>query len=227
MTCYLASELEEASCYRLLTGLVLPRPIALVSSRSAVGTPNLAPFSFFTVASTAPPVLSISVSKRFGQEPKDTAVNIIETGEFVINVVSEPILAAMNIASFYWPSAVDEFEKAGLTAVYDGRRVSAPRVREALASFECRHVQSVTFGHWMVLFGEVLAIRCEPDIVDRELRIDLGGLQPVGRLSGDQYCHVQDRFSLARSGDTPDRGTRHKRRDRRVNRRGGFEKVRP
>jgi flavin reductase (DIM6/NTAB) family NADH-FMN oxidoreductase RutF len=205
MTCYLTSELEEASCYRLLAGLVLPRPIALVSSRSAAGTPNLAPFSFFTVASAAPPVLSISVDKRFGHERKDTAANILEAGEFVINVVSESIVAAMNIASFDWPSAVDEFEKAGLTAVYDGKRVAAPRVGEALASFECRYVQSVTFGGWMVLFGEVLAIRCDSDLVDGSLRIDLGRLQPVGRLSGNQYCHVRDRFSLVRSADTPDK----------------------
>jgi flavin reductase (DIM6/NTAB) family NADH-FMN oxidoreductase RutF len=157
------------------------------------------------VASAAPPVLSISVDKRFGRERKDTAAIILETGEFVINVVSEPIAAAMNIASLDWPSGVDEFEKAGVSAVYDGKRVAAPRVGEALASFECRHVQSVTFGEWMVLFGAVLAIRCDPDLVDGTLRIDLDRLQPVGRLSGTQYCHVRDRFCLARRGDAPDK----------------------
>jgi len=204
MTCYLTSELERASCYRLLASLVLPRPIALVSSRSAAGIPNLAPFSFFTVAAADPPVLSISVDKRFGREPKDTRANILETGEFVINVVSEPIAVGMNTASLDWPSDVDEFEKAGLTAVYDTRCVAVPRVGEALASFECRHVQSVTFGEWIVLFGSVLGIRCDPDLLDEAWRVDVDRLQPVGRLSGNQYCYVRDRFSMARDADRPD-----------------------
>jgi flavin reductase (DIM6/NTAB) family NADH-FMN oxidoreductase RutF len=176
-----------------------------VSSRSAVGVPNLAPFSFFTVAAADPPVLSISVDKRFGRDRKDTSANILETGEFVINVVSEPIAAGMNIASFDWPCDVDEFEKAGLTAVYDGKCVSAPRVGEALASFECQYVQSLSFGEWIVLFGQVLAIRCEPDLLDRAWRVDLDLLRPVGRLSGNQYCYVHDRFSLARDADRPDK----------------------
>lgn len=200
---YRTSELEPAAIYRLLTGLVLPRPIAFVSTLSPEGIPNLAPFSFFTVASADPPVLAISIDLRYGREVKDTKRNIDETGEFVINVVSEDLAQAVNVASLDWKRGVDEFEQAGLTAVRDNLAVKPPRVGESPAQFECRHLRSVDFGKWCLVLGEVLAFRCREALLNDRMRVSIDALKPIGRLAGNDYCRVDNRFTIERSGDSP------------------------
>ncbi|HAH14471.1 MAG TPA: flavin reductase family protein [Chloroflexi bacterium] len=197
------SELDAPAIYRLLTGLVLPRPIAFVSTVSPDGVPNLAPFSFFTVASADPPVLAISIDLRYGHETKDTLSNIATSGEFVVNIASENLAESVNTASLDWAPDIDEFEKAGLTAVRDNLVVKPPRVAESPAQFECRHLQNVEFGKWTLVLGEVVAIRCREDLLDARLRVDVAALNPLGRLAGDDYCRVGDRFTVERAADSP------------------------
>ena len=197
------SELDAPAIYRLLTGLVLPRPIAFVSTVSPDGVPNLAPFSFFTVASADPPVLAISIDLRYGHETKDTLSNIATSGEFVVNIASENLAESVNTASLDWGPDVDEFEKAGLTAVRDNLVVKPPRVAESPAQFECRHLQNIEFGKWTLVLGEVVAIRCREDLLDARLRVDVAALNPLGRLAGNDYCRVGDRFTVERAADSP------------------------
>ncbi|MEI6724016.1 MAG: flavin reductase family protein [Betaproteobacteria bacterium] len=197
------SELDAPAIYRLLTGLVLPRPIAFVSTVSPDGVPNLAPFSFFTVASADPPVLAISIDLRYGHETKDTLSNIATSGEFVVNIASENLAESVNTASLDWAPDIDEFEKAGLTAVRDNLVVKPPRVAESPAQFECRHLQNVEFGKWTLVLGEVVAIRCREDLLDARLRVDVAALNPLGRLAGNDYCRVGDRFTVERAADSP------------------------
>lgn len=197
------SELEAPAIYRLLTGLVLPRPIAFVSTVSPDGIANLAPFSFFTVASADPPVLAISIDLRYGHETKDTMRNIAANGEFVVNIASEDLADSVNTASLDWAPEIDEFSKAGLTAVRDNLVVKPPRVGESPAQFECRHVQSVEFGKWTLVLGEVMAIRCREDLVNERLRVDVDALKPLGRLAGNDYCRIRDRFTVERNADSP------------------------
>lgn len=200
---YRTSELEPPMIYRMLTGLVLPRPIAFVSTLSEDGTANLAPFSFFTVASADPPVLAISIDLRYGHQVKDTLRNIAANGEFVVNVATEGLAQSVNIASLDWQPEVDEFAKAGLTAVCDNLVVKPPRVGESPAQFECRHRQSIEFGKWTLVLGEVLAFRCREDMIDARMRVDVDALKPLGRLSGNDYCGVRERFTVARDADSP------------------------
>src|SRR5438552_13112309 len=123
------------ACYKLLIGAVVPRPIAFVSSTSAEGVRNLAPFSFFNAICGEPPVICFSVSNR---EPrKDTLANVRATGEFVVNIVSEEIAAQMNLASGDYPSDVDEFDVSGLTPIASDL-VRAPRVKESRVNMECK-----------------------------------------------------------------------------------------
>jgi len=197
------SELDAPAIYRLLTGLVLPRPIAFVSTVSPDGVPNLAPFSFFTVASADPPVLAISIDLRYGHETKDTLSNIATSGEFVVNIASENLAESVNTASLDWAPDIDEFEKAGLTAVRDNLVVKPPRVAESPAQFECRHLQNVEFGKWTLVLGEVVAIRCREHLLDARLRVDVAALNPLGRLAGNDYCRVGDRFTVERAADSP------------------------
>jgi flavin reductase (DIM6/NTAB) family NADH-FMN oxidoreductase RutF len=199
----LASELDPASTYKLLGGLVLPRPIAFISTLGADGVPNLAPFSFFTVASTEPPVLCFSIDLRYGHQVKDTMRNIEHNGEFVINVATEDLAQAVNTASLDWGPEVDEIAACGLTAAWDNAVVKAPRVAESPAQFECRFRQRVDFGQWTTVFGDVLAFHCRESLLDARMRVDIAGLRPLGRLSGNDYCRTGDRFTIERKADTP------------------------
>src|SRR5215213_4752765 len=139
--------LDPQSRYKLLIGSVVPRPIAWTSTINRKGVHNLAPFSFFTVASRNPPMLCISVGPRTDQPPdtKDTLSNIAEMGEFVINIVSLPLSNAMYESSVTHPPRADEFERAGLTPA-PCEVVTAPRVKEAAVSMECFLDRVLEFG---------------------------------------------------------------------------------
>ncbi len=187
--------------YKIATGLVLPRPIAWVSTVDREGRPNLAPYSFFTVASTDPLTLLFCPQTTVGGRRKDTLQNIRETGEFVINIVDEDTAAAMNQTATGLPAGQSEFDHAGLTAV-PGRCVAVPRVGEAPAAFECRLEREVAInedhpGGGAVVFGRVLHIVVRDEILD-DTYISLEKLRPIGRLMGSWYCHVTELFELIR-----------------------------
>ncbi len=186
--------------YRLLTSCVVPRPIALVSTVSIDGIRNVAPFSFFNAVSAEPPIICFCPSPR--QPPKDTLVNVRETREFVVNIVSEAMAEAMNASSAPFPPDVDEFEMAGFTPV-PSEAVTPPRVGESPVSLECRlhlivEVSDRPFGGTLVL-GEVVRFHVQ-DCVLRNGRIDADLLGAIARMGGIDYSRTRDRFSMRRPG---------------------------
>jgi flavin reductase (DIM6/NTAB) family NADH-FMN oxidoreductase RutF len=196
-------DLTSAEIYRLLTGLVVPRPIALVSTLSKDGRPNLAPFSFFTVASADPPVVALSIGPRFGNSVKDTLRNIKESREFVINVVTHEIALPMNMSSLDWGADVDEFVASGLTPRFDNVVVKAPRVVQSPAHLECRLMECKEIGTWTLVLGEVLAFHCSHELLGEGYRVKSSEWRAIGRLAGVEYCETSQRFAIQRDADTP------------------------
>lgn len=182
-------ELDTDTIYKILKGTVVPRPIGWISSVSAKGVPNLAPFSFFTVVSRNPPIVSIStLGKEDLSSHKDTLNNIQETGEFVVNVVSLPLVDAMHATAAEHPPDTDEFDVVGLEkAACDIVRV--PRVAAAPVSMECKVERILSVGDVSdhVVFGTVVRFHLRDDVVMDRHRIDISAIQPVGRLAVD-YC---------------------------------------
>ncbi len=187
--------------YKLLVGAIVPRPIAFVSTRSPDGILNLAPFSFFTAISANPPVICFSPMIRGNDgSSKDTLNNVRQTGEFVVNVVSEEFVQKMNITSTEFPPDVDEFDASGLTPI-PSDLVTPPRVQESHVQMECRLVQIVDvspkpLGGSLVI-GEVLRFHVDEAVWDHG-KIDPGKLNAVGRMAGATYARTRDRFDMER-----------------------------
>lgn len=185
--------------YKLMIGVIVPRPIAFVSTVTSEGQYNLAPFSFFMAITSSPPTIAFSPIRRAG-EKKDTLANVEATGEFVINVVNEDIAPQMCQASGDYPEGVDEFKITGLTPIASSR-VKSPRIKESPVSMECKVVKTVEFGkapyQATLVAGEILLFHIRDDLY-RDGQIDLKALRAVGRLAGDWYCRVQDLFALKR-----------------------------
>lgn len=182
--------------YKIVTATVLPRPIAWVSTISGDGVPNLAPFSFFTVASSDPFTLLFSCSHKPDGSKKDTWANAEASGEFVVNLTNQATAEAMNITATTFPHGVSEFDAAGLTPA-PCQTVAAPRVLEAPVSFECKLTRIVEVGGNAVIFGAVQMIHIDDAIYDGNY-VNLAAMQPIGRLAGSGYCRVTDLFEMAR-----------------------------
>src|SRR5271154_79702 len=156
---------DQPNVYKLLIGSVVPRPIAFVSTVNPEGGFNVAPFSFFTVASSNPPVLVFTVARRATPDPrKDTLRNITTAREFVVSVVSEEFGAKMNICAGEYPPDVDEFELSGLTPV-PSDLVKAPRVAESHINMECRLLYTIEMGGLVaagnLVLGEVVRLHID------------------------------------------------------------------
>lgn len=186
--------------YQLLTSLVVPRPIAWVSTRSADGRRNLAPFSYFAALSATPFLVGVSVGHR-GGAPKDTLRNARETGAFCVNVVTEGQLSVMNETSGEYPPEVDEFERAGLASA-EAESVDAPYVAGCPAVLECRLFKEVELegAPNTLLIGEVLGVRLSAALrlVEGTYFAHTESLRPVARLWGDLYSLVGETPALAR-----------------------------
>ncbi len=180
---------SRGDLYRLLISVIVPRPIAFVSTRSAAGVSNLAPFSYFVPLSSQPPLLGIAFSDRPG-DPKDTLRNIRETGEFVVNLVREPLLERMSRSAGDWPSTVSEFDVTGLTPA-PSERVGAPSVGESPVHLECRFEREIALGNSVFVVGEVLLVRVDDDVLT-DGRPDPRKLAAVGRLGGDGYALTRE-----------------------------------
>ena len=197
------SELSVKDNYKLLIGSVLPRPIALVSTISKSGIPNLAPFSFFTAITSKPPTVCFAPAlKGAGSIKKDTLANIEETGEFVVNVVSESIAVQMNETAGDFPPEVDEFEHADLTPE-PSQIVQVPRVKESPINMECRlykiiYIGDSAPGSGALVIGEIVCYHVEESLFS-DGKIDTAKLQPVGRLAGMEYTTLGKRFILERA----------------------------
>ena len=189
------SELDTHSVYKLLSGAVVPRPIAWVSSRSKDDILNLAPFSFFTVASREPPMLAISIGPRTDGEDyaKDTLTNLRETQEFVINIVSVELANAMHETAVNHPPEVDEFTRAGVTPV-SSEVIKTPRVAEAKISMECTVEHMLKLGSDYLVIGRMHRYHIKDDLLSNG-RIDLKKLDPLARLAGN-FTRIETLFDL-------------------------------
>ena len=190
------NELAAKDRYKISTGGILPRPIAWVSSQDIAGNLNLAPYSFFTVAATNPLTLTFCPQRMPGHLPKDTLSNIQQTGEFVINIVSETTASAMNKSATELPPGQSEFAHAGVTPT-PSAIISVPRVAEAPVAFECTLHSIVEIGSGALVIGTVQSIYLQDDVYqDGYIVRDV--LQPIGRLAGAEYAHISDVFKLER-----------------------------
>lgn len=188
-------ELKSSEMYRYMIGTITPRPIAFISTLGREGRRNLAPFSYFNAISTAPPLVGVSFSDRAG-DPKDTLRNIRETGEFVVNLVAEPLLEAMVRSSGEWPRDTDEFNVAGLTAA-PSHRVKPPRVAESPVHFECRLHREIPLGNSVFVVGEVLLGEIRDELFT-DGRVDPMKLKAVGRLGGESYSLMRQVVNVPR-----------------------------
>jgi len=186
---FVVKETDEDTLYKLILGLVVPRPIGWVSTVSREGVLNLAPFSFFNAVNDAPPVLMISVSNRDDGSLKDTVRNILSTKEFVVNMVSEELLEKMVITGEDFPPDVSEFERAGLTPE-ESKFVTPPRVKEAKVAFECKLFKYVPVYDMHLILGEVLLIRVREEVLADNLHVNYEAYKVVGRLGGNGYVRT-------------------------------------
>lgn len=190
--------------YQLLSGLVVPRPIAFVTSLSPDGLLNAAPFAYFNAVANKPPTVMFSPTYRGAEkegysgkkEKKDTLRNVEATGEFVVNVVNEEIAEAVNICAGSFDHGVNELEKAGLTTL-PSRIVKPPRVAESPASLECRVRQIIDLGSHNLILGEVVMFHVRDDLLE-DGTVNVHKLHPVARLSRNYYTRCREIFEMVR-----------------------------
>jgi flavin reductase (DIM6/NTAB) family NADH-FMN oxidoreductase RutF len=179
-------ESPDGVAYKLLTGLVAPRPIALITSMDETGRLNAAPFSAYNYLCTDPPIIGVGVANRPGQDlvPKDTARNIRRTGEFVVNVVTEDMAQQMVICAADSPAEVNELDIAGFTTA-PSKVVKVPRIAQAHAALECREFTTMEIGRSRIILGRVVAVYIEDKFVD-------GRMNGLGAYvkTADAFLHI-------------------------------------
>ncbi|MEO0560241.1 MAG: flavin reductase family protein [Bacteroidota bacterium] len=190
------ADLSPRNRYKLLSALVVPRPIAWVTTLNADGSVNAAPFSFFNLMGNRPPVVALGPDDRPDGTPKDTPRNIRQRGAFVINVVNEAVAAAMHASSALYPPEVSEVDTLELATVpMPGTDV--PRLADAPAAMACREHTTMQIGETRVVLGQVEQLFVRDELVDAERwRIDQEALRPVGRLGGGLYTRTRDHLDL-------------------------------
>ncbi|CAN5321903.1 hypothetical protein BH09ACT10_BH09ACT10_26860 [soil metagenome] len=181
----------DVNAYRLLTALIVPRPIAWVSTQSADGVGNLAPHSFFTVASTNPPIISFTTVGH-----KDTLANVVATGQFVVNMTSRTQLEQVNNSSANFAADVDEATELGIT-MEPSELVGPPRVADSPASLECTLHSTLEVGDSVVVFGEVVAMTVRTDII-KDGHPEMSGLQAISRLGNNEWGLPPEVFDIPR-----------------------------
>jgi flavin reductase (DIM6/NTAB) family NADH-FMN oxidoreductase RutF len=183
--------------YKLLIGLVAPRPIALITSSNEQGRLNAAPFSAYNYLGTDPPIVAVGVQNRPESPlfPKDTARNIRRTGEFVVNIVTEDIAQKMNICATDFPAEVNEVEIAGFTTT-SSYAVRPPRLAEAHAALECREHSTIEIGRTRIILGRVVSVFVEDQFVEPAgPYIKAEDLHAIGRMNGlGNYVRTRDAF---------------------------------
>ena len=188
--------LSPQAAYKLITGVVVPRPIAWVTTLGPEGTVNLAPFSAFTFVSTRPPMIGINVGRKAGVR-KDTANNIHEHKEFVVNIADETMIEHVHLSAIEHAPDVSEVDELGL-AVAPSSAVRTPRLVDAPVSLECRLHRVVEFGDTGSEFivGEILVWRIRDGLV-QDGKIDTLKLRPIARIAGPRYAKLGDIIDLA------------------------------
>ena len=185
--------------YKLLGGLVVPRPIALVTTRDREGRHNAVPFSFFNVLAEDPPLVVLGLGISPSGRAKDTTNNIRDFGEFVVHLVDEPLAEAMNLCAIDLPPEISEVELAGFSLL-PSEVVQPGRIAQAPVSMECRRYVTLQPGpERFIVLGEVVMLHVRDGIVEPErLRVDRDRYAPIGRLFGGGYVRTHDRFEMPR-----------------------------
>lgn len=185
--------------YKLLIGSVVPRPIALVTSLNENGGVNAAPFSFFNVVGSDPPLVMIAPGNRDADTPKDTARNIRQNREFVVNLVDEDLAEAMNICATDFPPDWSEIEAANLEIV-PAQTIKVPRLAASPVALECREHSTLEIGNNRLILGEVLAIFIRDELVDAEkFYVATANLHLIGRMGGaGGYTKTRATFEIGR-----------------------------
>ena len=195
------STARASSIYQHLIRVIAPRPIAWVSTVSASGVTNLAPFSFFTGVGSRPPSVLFCPANRRDGGPKDTLKNILETQEFVVNVVPYRLAEAMNLSSAELPSEESEFQLTGLQ-ISESAVVKAPGVSSSPVRMECRLLQHLALddgpGGANIVLGEIVHMHIDDSVLDSTGYADPLLLDLVGRMGGAAYCRTTDQFELPR-----------------------------
>lgn len=192
--------LPHQQAYKLLTSCIVPRPIAWVVTQGADGVLNAAPFSFFNVFSGNPPVVGIGVGPRGSGGRKDTAANIADTGEFVVNLVADELASRMNVTAIDFPPDVSELAEAGLSGL-PSTKVAPPRIAESPVALECVLRQIVPLGESSLVIGDVVAMHVRDELVldAAKCYIDTPNLHLIGRMHGTGwYVRTTDRFDMPR-----------------------------
>ena len=198
-----ASLLDTEAAYSLLIGCVVPRPIAWITTVNAAGKVNAAPFSSFNYVAHSPPMLAVNIGTRAGGL-KDTARNIVDTREFVVNVATEATLEVMHKSSADYPPEVSETEALSI-ALAPSRFVKPPRIAASPIQMECRLERSITLGRGLntLYIGEIVAFHLSPEIFDGR-RVDSAKMRPVARLGGPYYAALGEIFNRPRLQQPPD-----------------------
>ncbi len=194
------TESSVREIYTLMVQLITPRPIAWVSSVSEAGVTNLAPYSFFNGVGANPPTVVFCPANQRDGSPKDSLRNVLETNEFVVNVVSSDDAALMNQSSANYDSEVSEFEAIGIETL-ESEKVTPPRIASSRAQFECRLLQHIELGTGPsganVVIGEIVLLHVADSIISDGI-VDPAKLDNIGRLGGKAYSKTTDRFELDR-----------------------------
>jgi flavin reductase (DIM6/NTAB) family NADH-FMN oxidoreductase RutF len=187
--------LDAETAYRLITGVVVPRPIAWVTSLSATGVLNLAPFSAFMFVSPKPPMLAISVGRK-GNVYKDTAQNILNNEEYVVHIADSSLMKAVHESSTEHPPDVSEVEELRLSTL-PGERIKVPRLAAAPIAMECRFRQCLEFGETRsrLIVGEVLVFHIRDGLLNNG-KIETKALDPIARIAGPRYARLGEIVTL-------------------------------
>lgn len=195
-------QMDQKSIYKLLTGTIIPRPIAWVSSVGENGIYNLAPFSYFNAVGDDPPHVMFSAS-RSNHQIKDTLQNILSNKEFVVNMVPESMAAQMNETAHPIPAHESEFDLAGLTPI-SSLKIKPPRVLGSPVAMECELVHHYTLenhqnGGSTILIGKVVMFHIDDSILLDDTKINMDLYQPIARLAGSSYAKLGEIFSIKRN----------------------------
>jgi len=198
------NEITSYQRYKLMASLIVPRPIAWVTTLGSNGVVNAAPFSMFNMIGEDPPILMISINRLADGQLKDTAANILHNGEFVVHMSDEPVAQKMHACGEAFPADVSELAAVGLTPV-PSHSVKPPRIREAPIAFECVLHETLETPSRYVFIGRIQWLAARDGLIDTKAwRVNLRDYKPIARFGASFYTRTEDRFSLAdRAGDAP------------------------
>lgn len=197
----LTTSLSPEQTYKLMTGVVVPRPIAWITTRSNAGVINVAPFSCYTIVSNKPPMIGVNIGRKAGIR-KDTGKNIHDSKEFVVNIANEDFLLALHQSAIEYDADVSEVELLGLQTL-PSESISVPRLATVPVSLECRLHSITPYGETGAEFyvGEVMALHVQDEII-HDGKIETTSLRPICRLGGPNYAHLGEIITLQRLEQT-------------------------